>query len=230
MYDLIIIGLGPAGMNASIYAANSGLKTLAIEKKVPGGLLLNIGEVNNLLGFEKINGPELALKMFEHFNSFNIPYVIEEVMEIINENDYKIIKTNKNVYKTKNVLITSGIKRKTINSIDEFIGKGVSYCVTCDAALYKNKDVAIIIKEDSEFEINYLKSIVNNLKVINIDETKIEIEKDKKFIITTDKEKIIVDGIVISKTCGELGCFAGTLEPAVLRCLIQKPNNPAGKE
>lgn len=196
MYDLIIIGLGPAGLNAGVYAARSGLKTLALEKSAPGGLLLKIDNIDNYLGLPKLSGPDLAYKMFEHFNNYKIPYKVEEVMEIIDNKEFKTIKTNKNSYETKNILITTGIKRKSLKNFDRFIGKGVSYCTVCDAPLYKNKDVAVIGNDDAINDVNYLKPIVNNLHFINISKEDINIEKENdKFLLSNG---IKVDGVFIN--------------------------------
>lgn len=196
MYDLIIIGLGPAGLNAGVYATRAGLKTLALEKDAPGGLLLKINNIDNYLGMPTISGSELAYKMFEHFNNYKVPYKVEEVMEIVNDTDYKIIKTNKNTYKTKNILITTGIRRKKIKTLDRFIGKGVSYCTVCDAPLYKNKDVAVIGNDDAIKDVEYLKPIVNNLYFININKESINIEKENdKFLLSND---VKVDGVFIN--------------------------------
>lgn len=196
MYDLIIIGLGPAGLNAGVYAARAGLKTLALEKNTPGGLLLKIDSIDNYIGLPKISGSELAIKMFEHFNKYKVPYKIEEVMEIIDEGTSKIVKTNKGTYKTKNILITVGIRRKSLKDFENFIGKGVSYCAVCDAPLYKNKDVAVIGNDEALKDVKYLKPIVNNLHFINIEKETVNIEKkDDKFIISNGNK---VDGIFIN--------------------------------
>lgn len=204
MYDLIVIGLGPAGMNACIYAKEAGLNVLGIEKETPGGILLKDFKINNYLGFKEINSSDLALKMFEHFNSFNIPYKKENVMEIVNQDNIEI-KTNNNSYLTKNLLITTGIKRKNIKNLDKFIGQGVSYCTVCDAALYKDKDVLVI--SNSLDDVSYLKDIVNNLYFIHTENKDMNInnqiftdyqnieKQENKFIINNE---IQVDGIFIN--------------------------------
>lgn len=208
MYDLIIIGLGPAGLNAGVYANKANLKTLAIEKESPGGLLLKLKEIDNYLGFGKISGPGLALKFFLHFNNQDVEYKIENVLEIEDKKEYKIIKTNKNTYKTKNILITTGIKRKTLKEFDKYLGLGVSYCTVCDASLYKNKTVALIGNKEAITDAIYLNDIVSNLYFITEEEingdfvinSKVkEIKKEEKFILKLENEKTIeVDGIFIN--------------------------------
>ena len=210
MYDLIIIGLGPAGLNAGVYASKANLKTLAIEANTPGGLLLKLGEINNYIGFPNITGMDLAFKMFEHFNKENIEYKIEKVLEIENKENKKIVKTNKNTYEAKNILITTGIKRKTLKDMDMFIGKGVSYCTVCDASLYKNKIVALIGNKEAIEDIKYLNGIVK--KIYFITEEKIDAdcetiyskvknlkkENDKFILELENNEKLEVDGIFIN--------------------------------
>lgn len=210
MYDLIIIGLGPAGLNAGVYASKANLKTLAIEENTPGGLLLKLGEINNYLGLPKITGMDLAFKMFEHFNKENIEYKIEKVLEIENKENKKIVKTNKNTYEAKNILITSGIKRKTLKKMDMFIGKGVSYCAVCDASLYKNKIVAVIGNKEAIDDIKYLNGIVKKIyfiteekidmdcEIINSEVKNVKKENDKFILELENNEKLNVDGIFIN--------------------------------
>lgn len=210
MYDLIIIGLGPAGLNAGVYASKANLKTLAIEENTPGGLLLKLGEINNYLGLPNITGMDLAFKMFEHFNKENIEYKIEKVLEIENKENKKIVKTNKNIYEAKNILITSGIKRKTLKKMDMFIGKGVSYCAVCDASLYKNKIVAVIGNKEAIDDIKYLNGIVKKIyfiteekidmdcEIINSEVKNVKKENDKFILELENNEKLNVDGIFIN--------------------------------
>lgn len=210
MYDLIIIGLGPAGLNAGVYASKANLKTLAIEANTPGGLLLKLGEINNYIGFPNITGMDLAFKMFEHFNKENIEYKIEKVLEIENKENKKIVKTNKNTYEAKNILITTGIKRKTLKDMDMFIGKGVSYCTVCDASLYKNKIVAVIGNKEAIDDIKYLNGIVKKIyfiteekidmdcEIINSEVKNVKKENDKFILELENNEKLNVDGIFIN--------------------------------
>lgn len=168
MFDAIIVGMGPAGMGASIYAKRSGLNILVLERSKPGGLLNQTSLVDNYLGFSKVSGQDLAVEMFNHINELKIPFKIEEVINIKDYEDYKEVITNKNTYKTKSVIICAGRKPKTVfKDESSLIGKGLSYCAVCDAPLYKGKDVAIIGSGNSAFEEGlYLTNFVNKLYII----------------------------------------------------------------
>lgn len=146
VYDLIIIGLGAAGMNAALYAKRSGLNILVFEGEVPGGLLNKTNKIENFPGYVSISGPDLASNLFIQFNALGIPVKYEYVENLFIENDKKVIKTNKGQYFSKSVIIASGRKPKKLGAKGEkeLIGKGVSYCHLCDGNLYKNKITAVI--------------------------------------------------------------------------------------
>lgn len=166
MYDLIIIGLGPAGINACIYAKRSNLNVLVIEKGVPGGSLHNIKDVENYLGYEHITGSDLALKFYKQFKELKIPMVNEEVQNIKILDGTKVIITNKNEYKTKAIIIATGRGPLKLNIPGENL-KGVSNCVLCDATLYKNKDIAIYGNGSKNLEDTiYLSGIARKVYLI----------------------------------------------------------------
>ncbi len=168
IYDVIIIGLGPAGISASIYAARAGLNVAAINFLTPGGIVNESFIVENYPGFISIKGPELAYKFFEHFNSYDIPLFNEEVIDIKKEENIKVI-TNKNVYESKRLIICSGRKPKKLNILEEekYIGKGISYCSICDGNLYKNKDIVVIGGGNSALEnALYLSNIASNVTIL----------------------------------------------------------------
>jgi len=146
IYDLIIVGLGVAGMNAALYAKRSGLKMLVFESEVPGGLLNKTNKIENFPGYVSISGPDLASNLFIQFNALGIPVKYECVENLYLENDIKVIKTKKGEYRAKSVIIASGRKPKKLGAKgeDELIGKGVSYCHLCDGNLYKDKITAVI--------------------------------------------------------------------------------------
>ena len=241
MYDLIIIGMGPAGMSAGIYAKRAGLKVKVLEKNAPGGLLLKLKKIDNYLGFSNIDASTLALKMFEHFNNVGVSYEIEDVKEIIDEKDKKIIKTDKNTYNTKNILITSGMQRKKlkIKNEEQFIGKGVSYCIVCDASLYKDKEVAIIGNEDAIKDVNYLRNIASKIYFINVTNSKINVDnaevinneikeliKEDKFKIKLNNNKEIdVDGIFVNLGTDKESSFDMNLNIRNEKGFIEVNNN-----
>ena len=168
VYDLIIIGLGPAGIAASIYAKRSGLNVLVLESKIPGGLVNYTNVVNNYPGFINIDGPSLANKMYEHFKSLDIEYRNEDVIELCS-GEVKIVKTRNNEYKSKYVIIATGRSRRSLNlrAEKELQGRGISYCALCDGHFFKGKDIAIVGAGDSSLEeALYLSKIVKSIKII----------------------------------------------------------------
>lgn len=144
MYDLIIIGAGPAGMTAGIYAARSGLKVLILEKETIGGQIASSPLVENYPGF-KGSGAELSNNLFNQINELGCDFEIEEVLEIIPGKTKKIV-TDYNQYETKTIIIATGAKHRRLEILNEdnFIGNGIHFCATCDGAFYKGQTVAVI--------------------------------------------------------------------------------------
>ncbi len=146
-FDLTIIGGGPAGLNAALYAARKGLNVLIIAKEI-GGQLHNTSFVDNYLGFENIKGSELSDKLLKHVYNQQVEFLTDEYVSVINQvgKDFIIITDRKKVVKTKAVLIsTGGSPRKLgIKGEKDFAGRGVSYCTICDAPFFKDKDVLVV--------------------------------------------------------------------------------------
>ena len=169
-YDLIIIGGGPGGITAGIYAKRAGLNVAIIEKSLPGGTLNNTFEVSNYTGFDSVSGSFLAEKMFSHLNSFEIPFVTDEVKEVSLDGDQKIVKCYHETYTCKAVILALGAQVRRLNATNEkkFLGKGVSYCATCDGNFFKGKDVAIVGAGNTAIEDGiYLSNIVRKLYIIH---------------------------------------------------------------
>lgn len=168
MYDVIIIGLGASGVAASIYAKRSGLNVCVINYGVPGGIISTSSIVENYPGFKSISGMDLSIKFFEHFNSLDVPLYNEEVISIKSGLDIKVI-TKNNSYRAKNIIICSGRKPKKLGLVEEdkYMGRGVSYCATCDGALYKDKDVIVVGGGNSALENSlYLSNIVSSVTIL----------------------------------------------------------------
>ncbi len=144
--DLAIIGGGPAGLSAGIYAIRSGLEAVIIDKGNAGGLAEEAPYVENYLGFEGIKGEELALKFKEHAMGYIDISERNEVRNVMKDNDGYKIECEKCTYKVKAIIFATGTTHKKLNvsGEDEFYGKGVSYCVTCDGYFFKGKRVAVI--------------------------------------------------------------------------------------
>lgn len=154
IYDLIIIGAGPAGMTAAVYASRANLSTLMLERGIPGGQMANTEEVENYPGFDSILGPELSSKMFEHAKKFGAEYAYGDVSTVIDGKEYKTIKAGSKEYKTRAIIITTGAeyKKMGIPGESELGGRGVSYCAVCDGAFFRNKNLIVIGGGDSAVE------------------------------------------------------------------------------
>lgn len=147
LYDVIIIGSGPAGMAAAIYGSRAGLKTLLLEKTgIGGGQVLNTYDVDNYPGLPSIGGIDLSMKFREHAEKLGVPIVSAEVTRIMDEQNYKTVCTDQRDYQTKTVIIATGASyaKLGIPGEEEFAGMGVSYCATCDGAFFRNKTVAVV--------------------------------------------------------------------------------------
>lgn len=145
MYDIIIIGGGPAGMTAGIYTARANLKTLIIEKLAIGGQISEAPLVENYPGFNSITGFELAEKMYEQVKNLGVDFVFEDALEI-QDGDVKKVITDRKTYETRAIIVASGSQnnRLGLENEEKFGGKGIHFCVSCDAAFYKDKIVAVI--------------------------------------------------------------------------------------
>lgn len=146
MYDIVIIGAGPAGLSAAIYGQRAGKKTLLLDEKGFGGQILNTPEVENYPGIRKISGFELASGLYEQATGQGAEIIYEKAVEIKDGGGVKIVKTGTDSYEAKAVIIATGAKNRPlgIDSEERFVGSGVSYCATCDGAFFRGKDVAVI--------------------------------------------------------------------------------------
>lgn len=145
MYDLAIIGGGPAGMTAGLYAARAGLKTIIFEEKFFGGQIINSHKVDNYPGLPGISGYDLADKLISQLREFDIDIKNKKIISCNLSGDEKIISTKKEEFKSRAVIIATGAKPRKLGleNEDDFVGLGISYCATCDGAFYKDKTVAV---------------------------------------------------------------------------------------
>ena len=147
IYDCIVLGGGPAGMSAALYAKRGNVDVVILDISTLGGQPVNYLEIENYLGFESIESWELAEKFEKHLDKFNVPkFIMEEITEIDLVSDIKTIKTLKNEFRARTVIVATGASaaKLGIKGELEHIGKGVSYCAVCDGAFYKDKTVAVI--------------------------------------------------------------------------------------
>lgn len=237
MYDVLVIGAGPAGISAGIYAKRSNKKVLVLYNAISNLEKAHI--IDNYYGFENgVTGKELFEKGIKQAENLGIEVKKEEVIHIEKLEIFEVT-TNKNKYESKCVILATGNKKITpnINRINEFEGKGVSYCAICDGFLYRNKNVAVIGNgEYALSEANILKNITQNVTILtngteNIveDAEKFDVKKHKikeiigetkvKGIVFEDGSKIDLDGIFIA--IGE----AGGLDFAKKMGVITSNNN-----
>lgn len=164
MFDIIIVGAGTAGMTAAIYGARAGKKVLILEEKSYGGQIINSPEIENYPGIKKISGFDFATGLYEQMISLDVTVAFEKVLSI--DPKEKKVKTKKQIYLGKSIILAVGAKRRPLGIAreEELIGKGISYCATCDGPLYKDKEVAIVgggntALEDASFLSNYCKKV-----------------------------------------------------------------------
>lgn len=170
IYDVIIIGGGPAGITAGIYTVRRNLKTLIIEKTAVGGQILLAKEIGNYPGFQKISGIELSEMMEKQAMALGVEIVLDGVIEMNLKSEIKTIATNENKYDGKSVIIaTGGEHRKLmVKGEKELSGRGVSYCATCDAPFFREKTVAVVGGGNTAVEdAVYLSSIAKKTYLIH---------------------------------------------------------------
>ncbi|WP_369901884.1 thioredoxin-disulfide reductase [Bacillus manliponensis] len=170
IYDVIIIGAGPAGMTAAVYTSRSNLSTLMLERGIPGGQMANTEEVENYPGYDHILGPDLSNKMFDHAKKFGAEYAYGDVKEIIDGKEYKTVIAGKKEYKARAIIIASGAEYKKIGvpGEKELGGRGVSYCAVCDGAFFKDKELVVIGGGDSAVEEGvYLTRFATKVTVVH---------------------------------------------------------------
>ncbi|WP_461201628.1 thioredoxin-disulfide reductase [Anoxybacillus sp. TBDG-1] len=170
IYDVIIVGAGPAGMTAAVYTSRANLSTLMIERGVPGGQMANTEEVENYPGYDHILGPELATKMFEHAKKFGAEYAYGDVKEVIDGEEYKTVVTSNQQYKARAIIIATGAEYKKLGvpGEKELGGRGVSYCAVCDGAFFKGKELVVVGGGDSAVEEGvYLTRFASKVTIVH---------------------------------------------------------------
>lgn len=170
IFDLIIIGSGPAGMTAAVYATRAEMRTLILENNAPGGKMVKTHLVENYPGFDSITGVDLSIKMHTHSTAFGAVYQYGDVTNISKGDPlFSVTTADGSVYQSKAVIAATGtIERKLgLEHEDELVGKGVSYCAVCDGAFFKNRDVIVIGGGNSAIDESiYLTQFVNKVTVV----------------------------------------------------------------
>ncbi|HEL1020955.1 thioredoxin-disulfide reductase [Streptococcus equi] len=154
MYDTLIIGSGPAGMTAALYAARSNLRVGILEQGAPGGQMNNTSDIENYPGYDHISGPELSLKMYEPLEKFKVENIYGIVQRVEDCGDYKRVYTEDTHYDTKTVIVATGAKHRLLGVAgeEEYTSRGVSYCAVCDGAFFRNQELLVVGGGDSAVE------------------------------------------------------------------------------
>ena len=214
-FDIIILGGGPAGLSAAIYAARSAAKTAIIDISMLGGQPSNYLELENYPGFAKIGGYDLMEKFEEHADMFGIQkFPMEEIQSVDLTSDIKTVTTLNGEFKAKSIIIATGAQSKKlgVEGEKEFVGRGVSYCAVCDGAFYKDKVVAVVGGGNAAIEeACYLTKFASKVYLIH---RRDELRADKivqERAFKNEKLEFIYDTIV-NKINGENLVKSATIE------------------
>lgn len=168
MRKCVIIGAGPAGMNAALYLKRAGIEPIIIEKDVPGGEMLKTDKIENYLGFESISGGELALKMSIQLKDLGINIIRDKVIKVRYDDKF-IVECEKEQYVSDYVIVATGRtpRKLGLRGEEELTGKGISYCAVCDGAFYRGREVAVIGGGDAALtEALYLADLCSKVYVV----------------------------------------------------------------
>ena len=229
IYDVIIIGAGPAGMNAALYASRANLKTLMIEKECPGGKMLKTRVIDNYIGGSSTDAMKLASDMFAQSIKYGAKYKQGNVVSIELNKDYKtvVLSTGEQIMAKSLILAIGGKISDKGFKYDKYLNKGLSYCVVCDANFYKDKNVAIIGDNEAIEDVIYLSNIAKKVFFINsgndasnrenvenfINVKEYEINGDEKIEnIIIKGHKIIVDGVFYVENSNNFNGFINNIE------------------
>lgn len=240
MYDIIIIGAGPAGMNAALNAVRAGKSVLVIEKETIGGQISFAPKVENFPTVYSAPGADIMNNLFEQISQWNVEVALEEVVSVSKKGDTFEIKTDMDSYQAKSLIIATGVKHKHlgIERENEMIGKGVSYCALCDGQFYENRDVTVI--GDGNTALQYSMLLATYCKSVTIctlfdkffgDQVLIDRIKEK-----TKDNVVIKHNLMLTKLLGEDeiaglefktkdGSIVKLDTAAVFVCIGQIPNN-----
>ena len=199
MYDTIIIGAGPAGMTAALYAARSNLKVALIEGGLPGGQMNNTSDIENYPGYANISGPELAEKMFEPLENLGVENLYGFVKNIEDHGDVKKVITDDEEFETRTVIVATGSKHRLLGvpGEEELNSRGVSYCAVCDGAFFRDQDLLVVGGGDSAVEeAIFLTQFAKTVTIVHRrDELRAQkVLQDRAF--TNEKINFIWDSVV----------------------------------
>lgn len=168
MPKCVIVGAGPAGLNAALYLKRAGIDVSIIEKNIPGGEMLKTNKIENYLGFSEIDGGDLALKMSAQVKKIGVPIIKDEVLNITKKKKFEIV-TKKGTIQADYVIVATGRTPRKLGVLgeDDMLNRGISYCAVCDGAFYRGLDVAVVGGGDSALtEALYLADLCNKVYVL----------------------------------------------------------------
>ena len=241
MYDIIIIGAGPAGLTSGIYGKRAGKKVLILEALSYGGQIINSLDIENYPVESHISGFDFATKLYNQVKELEVEIKFEKVNEIKNSNEKKTVITSKNSYETKTVIIATGCSNRKLGLVNEdsFVGKGLSYCATCDGNFYKEKEVAVVGGGNTAIEdALFLSDLASKVYLIHrrdkfrADQKVVDLLKNKsnvEFILNSNITKLIgnerLEKIEINnneeiKIDGLFAAIGKTPETAIFKDLI----------
>lgn len=198
MYDIIIIGAGPAGLSAAIYGQRAGKKTLLLDEKGFGGQILNTPEVENYPGIKKVSGFELASTLYEQATGQGAEIAYEKAVAIEDGGSTKTVRTETNTYEAKAVIIATGAKNRPLGLASEakFTGSGVSYCATCDGAFFRGKNVAVIGGGNTALEdAEVLSALAEKVYLVHRRDTFRGEQAGVKRLLAKDNVEFVLDSV-----------------------------------
>jgi len=205
MYDLVIIGAGPAGMTSGIYASRLNLKTILITKTFGGQMSSKAVAIENYPGFTSVQGVDLVKKMEEHLKTLPIEVKLDEVVEIKKKDKNLVVLTKSKEYETCSVILATGSTYRYLGvpGEKEFLGKGVSHCSVCDGPLFKDKDVAVIGGGNAGFETAaFLTDIAKKIYILEFSEEVKAFDHIQDIVNNSDKVEIITE-VTLKEIRGE---------------------------
>ncbi len=199
MYDTIVVGAGPAGMTAALYAARSNLKVAILERGIYGGQMQNTADIENYPGYESISGPDLSEKMYEPLSKFGAEYLFGNLVRIENDGAVKKIVTEDETLEAKTVILAMGAQHRLLGvpGEAEYNSRGVSYCAVCDGAFFRDEDLLVVGGGDSAVEeAIYLTQFAKSVTIVHRrDELRAQkIIQDRAF--ANEKINFIWDSVV----------------------------------
>ncbi|MBI3631302.1 MAG: FAD-dependent oxidoreductase [Candidatus Staskawiczbacteria bacterium] len=204
-YDLIIIGAGPAGVSAAIYASRQQLNMLIISKDIGGQVAKKAVDIENYPGFNKISGPDLVDLYNQQLKSNNLKVIQDEVLSIKKNNNFSVATKSGKTYQSVSVIVSSGAVSKTINvpGEEEFAGKGVSYCSLCDGPVFGNKTVAVVGGGNNGFESAlFLSNYVKKVYILEFS-SEVKADKENQNLISKHKNVEVINNAKISRIEGK---------------------------